>query len=132
MNKQEEILKAIFDDLMANAYATYTHSYHYKETNQIIRKHFNAMQEHTDLQLKAERKRIIKELDKISYNPSEIAKEKDKEKGANMATVSITLIKVKRIVKNIVGKCSKCGIETPSKEIDLCFECINIKPQNHE
>jgi len=41
--EREEQLNELFDDLEANAYIHEYHTYHYKETNQIIRKHFEKL-----------------------------------------------------------------------------------------
>jgi hypothetical protein len=42
MKMAEENLKKIYDELYENAYDIDFHGYHYKEANQIIRKHFEA------------------------------------------------------------------------------------------
>lgn len=44
MSEKTEILDAIFDELHREAYNKDFHSYDFKRTNQVIRKHFEALQ----------------------------------------------------------------------------------------
>lgn len=46
--KTSKKLKALYDDLQTNAYDNDYHSYYYKETNQIIRKHFEKLEKKLD------------------------------------------------------------------------------------
>jgi len=50
----EFALTDLFNDLQKNAYNFEYHNYHYKEANQIIRKHFEAMEQYHKAQMREE------------------------------------------------------------------------------
>jgi len=50
--EQSEELKALWDELQEKAYNTESHNYHFKESNQVIRVHFEKMIKEKDELLK--------------------------------------------------------------------------------